>query len=129
MRRLDDKFLIRTKRFSHRMVDVAETLERGSKSKWVVGRIVSQMVGAGTSVGANTREADEAVSRPDFCKALGTVLKELSESRFWLEFVGERNWIRSARLKDLLREADELTRLFSVIVARVRRNDAKTRAG
>ena len=39
------------------------------------------MAGAGTSVGANAWKADEAMSRADFCKGLGVVLKELNETR------------------------------------------------
>jgi len=104
------------------MVDVAESLEGAKRSHKLVGRIVDQMVGAGTSVGANVHEADEALSRKDFCKALGIVLKELSESRFWLEFVRERGWITASRLVDLEKEADELSRVFSVIVARTKVN-------
>lgn len=125
MRRLDDKFLVRTKRFAHRMVDVAERIESSGKRRVVTQRIVGQIVGAGTSVGANAREADEAMSRADFCKSLGIVLKELSESRYWIEFVGERNWIKPARLQSLLDESIELSKVFFVMVARSRPARAK----
>src|SRR5687768_16793365 len=65
----------RTTEFGDRVLDVVEALER----KRIYRRIVDQMVGSGTSVAANACEADQAVSRPDFCKALGTVVKELAE--------------------------------------------------
>ncbi len=92
MGRLDQKFQLRGKSFSHRVVDVAEAVEARRRSH----RIVDQMIGCGTSVGANLYEANDAVSRKDFSKSLGTVLKELGESRFWLEFVSERaGWRRS----------------------------------
>jgi four helix bundle protein len=51
--------------------------------------------GSGTSVGANIFEADEAMSRPDFCRMLGIVIKELNETRFWLRLVVARKWIRA----------------------------------
>lgn len=125
MRRLESAFLDRTKQFAHRMVDVAEALERARSGRMSRGRVIDQIVGCGTSVGSNTREADEAVSRPDFCKACGIVLRELGECRFWLEFVGDRNWLPAGRLAKLHTESEELTKVFHVMVARVRRNDRK----
>lgn len=122
MRRLQAEFLDRTKRVAHRMVDVAESLESAGRSQRVVGRIVDQIVGSGTSVGANTREAGEAVSRADFCRCLGVVLKELSECRYWVEFVSERAWISPPRLAGLIDEATELSRVVNTIIARTRRN-------
>ena len=48
-----------------------------------------QLVKAGTSVGANYREANRAESRADFIHKIGIVEKECSESRFWLELCSE----------------------------------------
>ena len=104
------------------MLDVAETLDQESRTRWVRGRIIDQLVGSGTSVGANTREADETVNRADFIKSLGWVQKELGETRYWMEIIGERGWIAPKRLSSLLTEAEELAKIFSVIVVRSRRN-------
>jgi four helix bundle protein len=127
MARLEKAFVTRGKQFAHRMIDVAEAIEGCKRSTRLTGRIVDQIVGCGTSVGANLREADEAVSRPDFCRAMGTVLKELGESRFWLELVSERGWIPSRRLTALLGEAEQMSRICSVMVARTRRSIKSTR--
>lgn len=125
MARLKKEFTDRTKKFSHRMVDVAEALARTKIASRVKGRIIDQMVGAGTSIGANVREASEALSSKDFVKALGISLKELGESRYWLEFVRERNRIKAPRLAFLEKEGDELARILNVIIARTKRNAAK----
>ncbi len=122
MRRLRGELVERTRAYAHRVVDVAEELDAQSKRRRVVARIVDQLVGCGTSVGANTREADEAMSRPDFCKALGIVLKELGEGEFWLSFVADRGWIPSQRLDELRKENRELTRIMHVIVGRTKAN-------
>jgi four helix bundle protein len=53
---------------------------------------MDQIAASGTSVGANTFEADEAMSRKDFCKALGIANKELNETRFWLRLFVRREW-------------------------------------
>jgi four helix bundle protein len=103
------------------MVDVPEALERARRNR----RIVDQMVGCGTSVGANIYEADEAMSRLDFCTAVGRSLKEINECHFWLDFIGERNWVPPVRLDKLKTEAESLRRVFGSMIARTKRNDAK----
>ena len=123
MRRLERAFLDRGKKFAHRMVDVAEAIPASQGNLRLIGRVVDQLVGAGTSVGANLAEASEAISRAEFCKCLSTVLKELAESRFWLEFVGERGWIPSDRLIGLHGEAEELLRICHVMLARTKQAD------
>lgn len=58
----------RTARFGEAIVDFAKTIPQNP----VTNRIISQLVGAGTSVGANYVEADDAVSKKDFLKSIGT---------------------------------------------------------
>lgn len=115
--RLKEELLLLVEAFSHRMVDVAETVANQDRSP----RIVEQMMGAGTSVGANIWEACEALSRADFCKTIGIAVKELSESRFWIRFVTERGWIERGRLSSLDSEATELIRVLGAIIHRTRR--------
>ena len=93
MARLGPEFLERCEAVSHRMVDVAEAIEQRRMAR----RICDQIVGCGTSVGANMHEADAAMTRKDFVKSLAISAKELSESRFWLRFVGKREWIAMGR--------------------------------
>jgi four helix bundle protein len=78
--RLKPEFLDRTETFSDRCVAVAERLSTDRR----FARVIDQLVGCGTSVGANTAEADEAMSQKDFRKSLAIVAKELSETRFFL---------------------------------------------
>src|SRR5438034_4090964 len=47
-------------------------------------RIINQLVGAGTSVGANYVEADDAVSKKEFLKSIGTCKKEVREAKHFL---------------------------------------------
>ena len=55
-------------KFGEMVVDFARTIPRDS----VTDRIISQLVGAGTSVGANYIEADDSVSKKEFLKCIGT---------------------------------------------------------
>jgi four helix bundle protein len=123
MGRLKSEFIDRIDDFAHRVVDVAESLERERKSR----RIVDQLTGSGTSVGANISESDEALSRADFCKGLGTAIKELGETRFWLRFVSRRGWITTNRLAPLQTEAGELKLILGSLLSKSRKATAKAR--
>ena len=49
-------------------------------------RLITQLVGAGTSVGANYCEADDGVSRADFKCRIGTCRKESGRPSFSFEW-------------------------------------------
>ena len=51
--------------------------------------LATQLVGAGTSIGANYHEANRAESRSDFIHKIGVTEKEAAESRYWLEIFEE----------------------------------------
>lgn len=116
MPRLNAELLDRVERFSDRVLDVVDALP----ARTVRARIIDQIAGAGTSVGANVFEADEAVSRADFCKCLGIAAKELSETRFWIRLVGRRGWIKAGRLVGLEAECQQLRRILGTMIARTR---------
>jgi four helix bundle protein len=117
MGRLQEAFLERVDRFADRVLDVVDAVESKCRSR----RIVDQMSGAGTSVGANVYEADEAMSGPDFCKCVGISLKELNETRFWLRLAVRRGWVPARRLDPLHVEAQELKRIMGSMIARSRK--------
>ena len=121
MGRLSAELRGRAEVFGDRMLDVVHALER----KRVYSRVIDQMVGCGTSVGANSCEADQALSAKDFCKALGTVVKERAESQYWLRTSVRRRWIAGARLDSLHEEAEVLSKIFSTMITRTRRQGAR----
>jgi|KBSSwiStaDraftv2_1062776.scaffolds.fasta_scaffold307737_2 four helix bundle protein len=123
MGRLSAELRLRAEVFGDRMLDVVQALER----KRVYGRVIDQMVGCGTSVGANACESDQAVSAKDFCKALGIAIKELSEAAYWLRTCSRRGWLKPARLVPLEQEATELGRVFSSMVVRTKRSRLRPR--
>ena len=49
--------------------------------------LISQLVRAGTSVGANYCEADDAVSKKDFRHMISICKKEARESKYWLRMI------------------------------------------
>src|SRR5713226_8516713 len=65
----------RTAKFGEVVIDFAKTIPQSP----VTSRIIAQLVGAGTSVGANYVEADDAVSKKEFLKNIGTCKKDTRE--------------------------------------------------
>jgi four helix bundle protein len=77
--------------------------------------LISQLVRAGTSVGANYCEADDADSKRDFFFKIGLCRREAREAKHWLRMVvaaepGLRNDART-----LWQEAKELNLIFGAI--------------
>jgi four helix bundle protein len=77
--------------------------------------------------GANYRAACRPKSDADFVSTLGTALEEADESAYWLELLVEADIVTAAAVKELYREADELTRIFVASRATAQRN-ARARA-
>lgn len=121
MGRLKEPLLVRIESFGDRVLDVVEALERTGCPR----RVLDQMTGCGTAVGANAFEADEAMSRADFCKTIAIVLKELNEVRYWIRLVGRRQWIDRDRLGSLESEAAELKKVLGAILSRSRANGVR----
>lgn len=118
---MDPKILKeRTKQFGLRVINLYEEVCKTRKGE-ILGH---QLLRAGTSVGANYRAACRAKSNADFVYKIQIVEEEADESAFWLELISESNIIKKDRIKSLLKEANELTAIFtsSGKTAKQRRN-------
>jgi four helix bundle protein len=101
----------RTARFGKRIVDFAKTIPQNP----VTIRIISQLVGAGTSVGANYVEADDAVSKKEFLKSIGTCRKEAPETKHFLRMAVRAAPELKPEARRIWTEARELHLIFSKI--------------
>ena len=118
--RLQDATLVRFVDYGCRVLSVADELERKRRSR----RIIDQIVGSGTSAGANAFEASEGISKPEFLKCLGITAKELNETRFWLLLIGKAKWITDNRLAPLLAETLELLAIVKAIIVRTKKRSS-----
>jgi four helix bundle protein len=101
----------RTARFGEAVIDFAKTIPQDA----VTNRLISQLVGAATSVGANYVEADDAVSKKEFLKNIGTCRKEARETKHFLRMVVRAVPGLKADARKLWSEARELYLIFSKI--------------
>ena len=83
-------------------------------------QIGSQLLRAGTSVGANAEEAKAAFSRRDFACRNSVVLREARESRFWLRVIAANNLSPKETVEPLLAEANELVGIYTATVRKAK---------
>ena len=101
----------RTARFGESVIDFAKSIPQDA----VTNRIINQLVGAGTSVGANYVEADDAVSKKEFLKSIGTCKKETREVKHFLRMAVRAVPELKFQARKLWLEARELHLIFSKI--------------
>jgi four helix bundle protein len=78
--------------------------------------LINQFVRAGTSVGANYCEADDAVSRKEFRCKIGTCKKEARETKYWLRMIAAAEESMKVEARLLWQEAKELHLIFAAIL-------------
>ena len=75
--------------------------------------LASQLLKSGTSIGANTREAQRGVSTKDFKNKFGIALKEADETKFWLEILEATG--REVP-SNMMNKCEELIRILVAII-------------
>ncbi len=98
----------RTSVFGERLVRFSRKIPREPTNN----RLIDQLVGAGTSVGANYCEANEAVSKKDFHNTVSRCGKEAKETKFFLRMVVASEPDLASEARVLYREAHELLLIF-----------------
>ena len=73
--------------------------------------LINQLIRSGTSIGANVREANYAVSKADFVSKLHIALKECYETEYWLELLIESNIVEND-FNFLLSDCRDLKRIL-----------------
>ncbi len=108
--------LTKTFQFALGIVDLYDALK--VKHHYELAR---QVMRSGTSIGANTREAQRAVSKPDFINKLGIALKEADETKYWFEIIDAKVHPVDEKLKQ---EIEEIIRLLVAIIKKAKANNS-----
>ncbi len=113
----------RTKSFAIRVIRMIEKLPVNSTSR-VIGY---QLLKSSTSVGANYRAACRSRSRQEFISKIKIVEEESDESLYWLELIKELQIFKTELISDLIKEANELTAIFTQTVKTAKSNVFKSK--
>src|SRR3990167_4612528 len=105
----------RTMRFSQNLISFLKKLPQTQ----ILIPLINQCLRAGTSVGANYREANGASSKKDFVNKIFICKKESKETLYWLELIGKSidDERRKEKARELLQEAKEFILIFGKIAS------------
>jgi four helix bundle protein len=101
----------RTARFGEAVIDLCAGIPLGPRTN----RLIDQLTGSATSIGANYVEADDALSKKDFAKTIGICRKEARETKFFPRMIARACPDLKPSLRPLWQEANELHLIFSKI--------------
>jgi len=102
----------RTAQFGEAIIELVKTFFQDP----INNPLISQIVRAATSIGANYMEADGAESKKDFQHKISICKKEAKETKHWLRMIAKANPSRRDECQKLSREAQELSLIFSSIL-------------
>ena len=112
---------IRTRKFAVEVLNFIDLLPNRKSAN-----IISNQLGrSASSVAANYRAACRARSHNEFIAKIGIVEKEADESTFWLDIIPETNNADRIAVDPLLKEARELTAIFTAASKTAKSNKNK----
>ncbi|KPK75684.1 MAG: four helix bundle protein [Phycisphaerae bacterium SM23_30] len=101
----------RTAHFGEMVLQFAKKIQQNPINE----PLITQLVKAATSIGANYCEAEDAVSKRDFRNKIGICRKESKETMHWFRMIGSANANLKIEARELYKEARELNLIFSKI--------------
>jgi len=108
----------RTAKFGEQIIVFCKTLKQDA----ITRPLISQIVRSATSVGANYMEANSASSKADFKNKIHICKKEVQETKHWLRMLSTYFPNKKDVIKELWKEAQELTLIFGKIVSSLKTN-------
>lgn len=109
----------RTRRFAVRIIKLSAKLPNTPEGKIVR----NQLTKAGTSVGANYREANRGWSKADFTYRIKICESESSETVYWLGIVMDMDWLSTNEIESDYKESKELLAIFTSIRKKSKANN------
>ncbi|MFQ5445745.1 MAG: four helix bundle protein [Saprospiraceae bacterium] len=111
-----------TMAFAIRIVQLYQYLTT-EKKEFVMSR---QILKSGTSIGANTREAENAESDADFIHKLSAAQKEANETLYWLELLRKTAFISTTEFNSIFGEAKKIYAMITSSILTRKQNIAAT---
>ena len=108
----------KTMDFAIRIVKLCNYLKDNQKEF----ALSAQLLRSGTSIGANFREAQNAVSQKDFVNKISIALKEANETEYWLELLLRTKYLSQKEYENIYVDCNELVCLLTAIVKTSKHN-------
>lgn len=112
----DNVLLIKAFDFALKIIDYTEELQE--KKKFV---IANQLLKSGISIGANSKESQNAESKADFIHKLKIAIKEADETEYWLFLCNAHQAYPDCEV--LLNDLSEILRILNKIISTTKLNN------
>ncbi len=106
----------RTARLGEMIIGFAKGLPKNEITK----PLITQLVKAATSVGANFCEADDAESGKDFKHKIGIAKKEARETKHFLRMIAKAEPESKEKAKNCWQEAKEINLILNAIYRKIK---------
>ena len=83
------------------------------KKEYVLSK---QLLRAGTSIGANVAEAQQAQSKADFISKVSIALKETAETKYWLRLLNATGFLSDIETKSITADCEEIEKILTSII-------------
>lgn len=105
----------RTLSFAKKIIKLCQILPNNT----VNFKLIDQIIRSAGSIGANYREANDALGKKDFLLRLRISRKETKETLFWLQLIVEANPKFEKEIALLIDECSEIRNILSAIINKV----------
>lgn len=105
-------FEIRTTKFAKEVIVFCRSIPFDA----VNDRLIRQVVGSSGSIGANYREANDALGYKDFIYRLKISRKEAKETMHWLDLILSANPTRNSDILKLMNECEQIQKILSSMI-------------
>ncbi|MHA1280021.1 MAG: four helix bundle protein [Candidatus Helarchaeota archaeon] len=105
----------RTLEFAKKIIRLCKKLPKNT----INFKLINQIIRSAGSIGANYREANDALGKKDFIHRLRISRKEAKETVYWLKLILEANPNLELDTKKLINECEELRNILSAIINKI----------
>ena len=106
--------------FAVRIVKICDELPKSRAGNHFAG----QLLRSGTAPAAHYAEARGAESTNDFVHKLKLSLKELNETRVWLQIIARSDLLPEGKLRNVAQECGELCRIVNASIRTTKKRQA-----
>lgn len=108
----ENTLLIKSYNFAIRIVKACQFLNK-EKREFILAK---QLLRSGTSIGANSEEAQGGQSKRDFISKISISYKEAKEIHYWLRLLSDTDFLEDKIANSLIEDCEELNKILATIL-------------
>ncbi|WP_405346118.1 four helix bundle protein [Ruminococcus sp.] len=112
--KLENRSIIERKSFDFavRIVKLYQYL-CNTKKEFILSK---QLLKAGTGIGANVAEAQQAQSKADFISKISIALKEATETKYWIKLLRATDYLTQEETESILKDCVENEKILTSVL-------------